>query len=155
MIILFICMSGFSQRKYAKVRKTLFTQNHKIDTLNRHHLTNIDNIEAHLYKNPDHYDAYYDIGMQYFTLASKEMSKESIYWQKSIDAFKKYVENAPKKRKFSGYQNLAVMYGFLNNCEEVQIYVKLRNNDLPKRMESSFKKSADKCIRSSCLEKEG
>ena len=155
MVFIFLYSASFAQKDYRKFRKNLFTQTNEVDTFNvQSHLITIDKIQAHIEANPNHYDAYYDLGMEYYTLASKEKLKDSKFWQQSIDAFNNYVENAPKKRKFLGYQNLAVIYGLLDNCKEVQLYMKLRNDATPKKIKSTFIESANTCIRSTCLEKE-
>ena len=156
LVFIFLYSASFAQKDYRKFRESLPGLTCGVDTLSiETHLYTIDQLNAHIKTHPDHHGAYYDLGMEYYTVAAKVDSKDSEYWQQSIQAFEKYIEHSPGKQKFKGYKNLAVIHGFLGNCDKALLNIALVKSESPNKFKDNTNEDTEAWIRKKCQADEG
>ena len=147
-------VSSFAQKKYRKFRDSLDGLTCGDTNEFVHAQKNVPLLLKYIGQHPKSYDAYYDLGMEYITLAEHDTSgKISQYWTKGIESFKSCLHYANRKRKLTAYQNLAVIYFYLGDCEKVKRYLKKGTEIVPKKQLVNWKQTTQ-FIRDHCIDKE-
>jgi hypothetical protein len=106
-----------AQATYLKYRKTLegLSCNDTQDL--KHSRQNIPLLEKWISGHPRHYDAYYDLAMCYFSLSGADSLNRKLYSERCIQSNKQYIRLAPRKSKYRGYWNNALVKCWLKDCE--------------------------------------
>lgn len=148
--LLLITNSVFSQKEYRKFRETMngLTCNDPNAVSNAK--VNIPILEKHIENHPEHYNAYYDLAMEYYTLAVSDSVNKTFYITKCVETNEHYIAIAPKKMKHRGYWNNAIMRGWAKDCEKALSDLEMAWILTPRKMKKYWDETSAQLTRDKC-----